>query len=101
MKKITTNQYLIGGAIIFVLFILYKNQKPIAEVQKDEPKKDEPKKDEPKVDVPKVDEPKVDAPTKSIDLSGIPKQCLKGFNSNGFNYYIDLKNNKFMKNKIK
>jgi len=85
MKKITTNQWLIGAGVIALIYILYKKNKDVVvnEVQ-EQPVKEEPVNEEP------VNE----EPTK-IDLTGIPKSCLNGFELNGESYYI--KDNKFIK----
>ena len=107
MKKITTNQWLIGGGIVALLFILYKKQqsgKTSDTLVKDTPVKDTPVKDTPVKDAPVKDTPVKDTPVKDtptsggtnkIDTSGIPKQCLNGFDLKGVRYSI--KGNKFIK----
>ena len=101
MKKITTNQWLIGGGVVALLFILYKKQQSskTADVIKDVPVKDVPVKDVPVKDVPVKDVPVKDNPisggTTKIDTSGIPKQCLNGFDLKGVRYSI--KGDKFIK----
>jgi len=87
MKKITTNQWLIGGGIVALLFILYKKQ------QSDKTS-DTPVKDTPVDDVPVKDNP-TSGGTNKIDTSGIPKQCLNGFDLKGVRYSIE--GNKFIK----
>ena len=82
MKKITTNQWLIGGGIVALLFILYKKQQ--SDKTSDTPVKDTPVKDTP-----------TSGGTNKIDTSGIPKQCLNGFDLKGVRYSI--KGNKFIK----
>ena len=82
MKKITTNQWLIGGGIVALLFILYKKQQ--SDKTSDTPVKDTPVKDTP-----------TSGGTTKIDTSGIPKQCLNGFDLKGVRYSI--KGNKFTK----
>lgn len=82
MKKITTNQWLIGGGIVALLFILYKKQQ--SDKTSDTPVKDTPVKDTP-----------TSGGTTKIDTSGIPKQCLNGFDLKGVRYSI--KGNKFIK----
>ena len=77
MKKITTNQWLIGGGIVALLFILYKKQQ--SDKTSDTPVKDTP----------------TSGGTTKIDTSGIPKQCLNGFDLKGVRYSI--KGNKFIK----
>jgi len=77
MKKITTNQWLIGGGIVALLFILYKKQQ--SDKTSDTPVKDNP----------------TSGGTNKIDTSGIPKQCLNGFDLKGVRYSI--KGNKFIK----
>ena len=86
MKKITTNQWLIGGGVVALLFILYKKQQSskTADVIKDVPVKDVPVKDNP-----------TSGGTTKIDTSGIPKQCLNGFDLKGVRYSI--KGDKFIK----
>ena len=86
MKKITTNQWLIGGGVVALLFILYKKQQSskTADVIKDVPVKDVPVKDNP-----------ISGGTTKIDTSGIPKQCLNGFDLKGVRYSI--KGDKFIK----
>jgi len=97
MKKITTNQWLIGGGIVALLFILYKKQQ--SDKTSDTPVKDTPVKDTPVKDTPVKDTPVKDTPTSGgttkIDTSGIPKQCLNGFDLKGVRYSI--KGNKFTK----
>jgi len=97
MKKITTNQWLIGGGIVALLFILYKKQQ--SDKTSDTPVKDTPVKDTPVKDTPVKDTPVKDTPTSGgtnkIDTSGIPKQCLNGFDLKGVRYSI--KGNKFIK----
>ena len=82
MKKITTNQWLIGGGIVALLFILYKKQQ--SDKTSDIPVKDTPVKDNP-----------TSGGTNKIDTSGIPKQCLNGFDLKGVRYSI--KGDKFIK----
>ena len=82
MKKITTNQWLIGGGIVALLFILYKKQQ--SDKTSDTPVKDTPVKDTP-----------TSGGTTKIDTSGIPKQCLNGFDLKGVRYSIE--GNKFIK----
>ena len=82
MKKITTNQWLIGGGIVALLFILYKKQQ--SDKTSDTPVKDTPVKDNP-----------TSGGTNKIDTSGIPKQCLNGFDLKGVRYSI--KGDKFIK----
>ena len=97
MKKITTNQWLIGGGIVALLFILYKKQqsgKTSDTLVKDTPVKDTPVKDAPVKDTPVKDTP-TSGGTNKIDTSGIPKQCLNGFDLKGVRYSI--KGNKFIK----
>jgi len=97
MKKITTNQWLIGGGIVALLFILYKKQQ--SDKTSDTPVKDNPVKDTPVKDTPVKDTPVKDNPTSGgtnkIDTSGIPKQCLNGFDLKGVRYSI--KGDKFIK----
>jgi hypothetical protein len=94
MKKITTNQWLIGGGIVALLFVLYKKQQnnKTTDVDKNTPVKDTPVKDVPVKDVPVKDNPVKDNPTSGgsnkIDTSGIPKQCLNGFDLKGVRYSI-------------
>jgi hypothetical protein len=102
MKKITTNQWLIGGGIVALLFILYKKQqsdKTSDTLVKDTPVKDTPVKDTPVKDTPVKDTPVKGTPTSGgtnkIDTSGIPTECLDGFTLNGKRYSI--KNNQFVK----
>ncbi len=87
MKKITTNQWLIGGGIVALLFILYKKQQ--SDKTSDTPVKDNPVKDTPVKDNP------TSGGTNKIDTSGIPKQCLNGFDLKGVRYSI--KGDKFIK----
>lgn len=87
MNKITTNQWLIGGGIVVLLFILYKKQQ--SDKTSDTPVKDVPVKDVPVKDTP------TSGGTNKIDTSGIPKQCLNGFDLKGVRYSI--KGNKFIK----
>ena len=75
MKKITTNQWLIGGGIVALLFILYKKQQ-------DKKNNITVKKDITEIDT-------------EIDTSDIPKECLNGFTVDGVQYYI--KDNKYIK----
>lgn len=82
MKKITTNQWLIGGGIVALLFVLYKKQQ--SDKTSDTPVKDTPVKDTP-----------TSEGTNKIDTSGIPKQCLNGFDLKDVRYSI--KGNKFIK----
>jgi hypothetical protein len=82
MKKITTNQWLIGGGIVALLFVLYKKQQ--SDKTSDTPVKDTPVKDTP-----------TSGGTNKIDTSGIPKQCLNGFDLKGVRYSI--KGDKFIK----
>ena len=82
MKKITTNQWLIGGGIVALLFILYKKQQ--SDKTSDTLVKDTPVKDTP-----------TSGGTNKIDTSGIPKQCLNGFDLKGVRYSI--KGDKFIK----
>ncbi len=91
MKKITTNQWLIGGGIVALLFILYKRQQNNKTTDVVE---DTPVKDTPVDDVPVKDNP-TSGGTNKIDTSGIPKQCLNGFDLKGVRYSI--KGNKFIK----
>ena len=97
MKKITTNQWVIGGGIVALLFILYKKQQ--SDKTSDTPVKDNPVKDTPVKDTPVKDTPVKDNPTSGgtnkIDTSGIPKQCLNGFDLKGVRYSI--KGDKFIK----
>ena len=99
MKKITTNQWLIGGGIVALLFVLYKKQQSniTSDVDKNTPVKDTPVKDTPVKDTPVKDVPVKDVPVKDnptsggsnkIDTSGIPKQCLNGFDLKGVRYSI-------------
>ncbi len=92
MKKITTNQWLIGGGIVALLFILYKKQQ--SDKTSDTPVKDTPVKDIPVKDTPVKDNP-TSGGTNKIDTSGIPKQCLNGFDLKGVRYSI--KGDKFIK----
>ena len=92
MKKITTNQWLIGGGIVALLFILYKKQQ--SDKTSDTPVKDNPVKDTPVKDTPVKDNP-TSGGTNKIDTSGIPKQCLNGFDLKGVRYSI--KGDKFIK----
>jgi|EP01052_Picozoa_sp_SAG31_P007448 hypothetical protein len=96
MKKITTNQWLIGGGIVALLFILYKKQQnnKTTDVVGDTPVKDTPVKDTPVKDTPVKDNPTSGGSNK-IDTSGIPKQCLNGFDLKGVRYSI--KGDKFIK----
>jgi len=90
MKKITTNQWLIGAGVIALVYILYKkNKDAVVEVVKEEPVKEEPVKEEPVKEEPVKEEPA------KIDITDIPKSCLSGFKLNGESYYI--KGNKFIK----
>ena len=91
MKKITTNQWLIGGGIVALLFILYKKQQnnKTTDVVGDTPVKDVPVKDTPVKDNP------TSGGSNKIDTSGIPKQCLNGFDLKGVRYSI--KGDKFIK----
>ena len=91
MKKITTNQWLIGGGIVALLFILYKKQQnnKTTDVVEDTPVKDTPVKDAPVKDNP------TSGGSNKIDTSGIPKQCLNGFDLKGVRYSI--KGDKFIK----
>ena len=91
MKKITTNQWLIGGGIVALLFILYKKQQnnKTTDVVEDTPVKDTPVKDAPVKDNP------TSGGSNKIDTSGIPKQCLNGFDLKGVRYSI--KGDKFTK----
>jgi len=95
MKKITTNQWLIGAGVIALVYILYKkNKDAVVEVVKEEPVKEEPVKEEPVKEEPVKEEPVKEEPAK-IDITDIPKSCLSGFKLNGESYYI--KGNKFIK----
>jgi hypothetical protein len=90
MKKITTNQWLIGAGVIALVYILYKkNKDAVVDVLQEEPIKEEPIKEEPV-----KEEPVKQEPTK-IDITDIPKSCLNGFDLSGASYYI--KDNKFIK----
>ena len=91
MKKVSTSQLLLGAGIVALIYILYKNKQknettemPIDDVDVVDTKDDGTKGDGTKGD---TDE--------KLDTSGVPAQCLKGFNLKGKKYSI--KNNQFIK----
>ena len=92
MKKIKKNEWLIGGGIVALLFILYKKQQ--SDKTSDTPVKDTPVNDTPVKDTPVKDTP-TSGGTNKIDTSGIPKECLNGFDLKGVRYSI--KGDKFIK----
>lgn len=93
MKKLSTNQWILGAGIVGLIYILYKRQQQASQ-------KDEVVEDIKDVEVEETDtnegETKDEGTKTKIDISGIPAQCLNGFTLNGKRYSI--KNNQFIKN---
>tara|TARA_R110000744_G_scaffold298255_1_gene407934 strand:+ start:1088 stop:1345 length:258 start_codon:yes stop_codon:yes gene_type:complete len=80
MKKITTNQWLIGGGIIALIYILYKSQQEKTEVVL------------PKSVIDNTDKGITDNGDTGEDyLKDVPKSCLKPFTVNGKTYETDGK----------
>lgn len=94
MKRLSTSQWVLGGGIIALIYVLYKKQqgktktyKVVKDVVVENTSSN-------KTET-KSEQTKTDGAVKKLDVSGVPAQCLGGFVLNGKKYSI--KNNNFVK----
>lgn len=93
MKNIKTSQWLLGAGIVALIYILYKKQQQksqdeeVVEVVKEEPTSGS--------TTGSTTTGSTTTVSTTIDTSGIPKQCLNGFDLKGLRYSI--KGDKFVK----
>ncbi len=98
MKNIKTSQWLLGAGIVALIYILYKKQQQksqdeeVIEVVKEEPTSGSTTSG---ATTGSTTTGGTTTVSTTIDTSGIPKQCLNGFDLKGVRYSI--KGDKFIK----